>query len=127
MVTDWYHTLIAVGDDAQQEGMVNKKCLYLSASCLINCKLVPYLVNRKSPVTGGSICHSGVIMVLTLGYEGSGIPVLKCFILAPVIRICGFPLYKYPYFKSLGNASWLNIVDLVVSAPIITVLGCLIV
>ena len=64
-------------------------------------------------------------MVVPLGYELSGITLLKGFIVALVIRICGLPLSKYTPFTSLCNAALLNIVDAVVAAPIIPVLGCL--
>ena len=62
-----------------------------------------------------------------VGSEGSGIPVFKGFIVAPVIRICGFPLSKYLSFTSFGNEEYLNIVVVVVAALIIYVLSLLVV
>ena len=88
---------------------------------------MPYLVNRHSPVTAGSILYSWVVMVVPLRYEGSGIPLLKCFMVAPFIIIYVLPLSKYLPFTSLVNASWLNIVDVIVATPIPPVLGCLVV
>ena len=85
------------------------------------------MVNRRSPVTGFPVCYSWVIMVVPLGSEGSGIPVLKGFMVAPGIRTCGLPSYKCITFTSLGNATWFNIVDVFVAAPILTVIGCLVV
>ena len=64
-------------------------------------------------------------MVFPVEYEGSRIKVLKGFIVAPFIRICGLPLSKYLSFTSLGNASWLNIAVGVSANPIIPVLGWL--
>ena len=66
-------------------------------------------------------------MVVPLGSEGSGISVWKGFMVAPVIIICGLPLSKYLSFISLVNSVWLNIVNTVVSAPILPVLGYLVV
>ena len=66
-------------------------------------------------------------MIVTLVLKGSGIPVLKDFMISPVIRKCGLTLSKYVSFTSLGNASWLNIVNVVVADPMIPVLGCLVV
>ena len=37
------------------------------------------------------------------------------------------PLSKYIFFTSLGNTDLLNIVDVIVAAPILPVLGCLVV
>ena len=65
-------------------------------------------------------------MVVPLGSEGSGITVLKGFMVTPVIRICGFPLSKYVSFILLVNAAWLNIVDVVVDDPVLHVMGCLV-
>ena len=75
-------------------------------------------MNKRSPVTGGSRWYSWVVVVFPVGYKGSGIPVLKYFILYPVIRICGLPLSKYLSFTSLVNSACLNIVDVVVSDTI---------
>ena len=124
MVIDWYHILIEVGDEPRQEGMVDTNYLSLAEYCLINWKYMPSLVNIRYPVTGLSIWYYWVTMVFPVGYEGSGIPVLKGFMVALVYRIYGLPLSKYPSLTSLGNAAWLNIVDLVVAAPIIPILGC---
>ena len=84
-------------------------------------------MNRRSPVIGGSRWHSWVIVVALLGSEGSGIPLLKAFLVDLVIRICGLPLSKYIYFTLLGNVVWLHIVNLVVSAPILHVMVFLVV
>ena len=59
--------------------------------------------------------------------QGSSIPVLKGFMVSPVIMICGLPLSTYLYFTSLGDAAWLNIVNVVVASPMLTVLGFLVV
>ena len=64
--------------------------------------------------------------VFPLVYEGSGIPVLKGFMVSPVIRIYGLTLSKYIYFTSLVNSGWLNIVDVVVASQMIHVMGCLV-
>ena len=53
------------------------------------------------------------------------IPILKGFMVSPVIRIYGLPLYKYISFILLVNAACLNIVNLVVAAPMLPVLGFL--
>ena len=84
---------------------------------------MPSLVNRRSPVIGGYIWYYWVLVVVTLGYKGPGVPELKYFMVDPVIRICGLYLSKYRSFTSLGNVEWLNIVDVVVSYPILPVLG----
>ena len=65
-------------------------------------------------------------MVVPLGSEGSVIPVLKGFMVSPVIRIYGLTLSKYIYFTSLVNSGWLNIVDVVVASQMIHVMGCLV-
>ena len=65
-------------------------------------------------------------MVVTLGYEVSGILVLKGFIVSPVISICGLSSSKYTPFTSLFNVAWFNIVDVVVAYPIPPVLSCLV-
>ena len=88
---------------------------------------MPYLVNIRSLVTGGSIWYSWFIMVYPVVSAGSEILVLKGFIVAPVISICGFPLYKCLLFTSLVNATWLNMVDGVLADPILPVLGCMVV
>ena len=88
---------------------------------------MPSLVNIQSLVNGGSRWYSWVIMAFPLGSEGSRIPLLKGFMLDPVIRICGLPLSKYLYLTSLGNSAWLNLVDVVVAAPILPVLGWLVI
>ena len=46
---------------------------------------------------------------------------------APVISICMISLSKYLSFTFLGNGAWLNIVNVVVAAPIIPAMGCLVV
>ena len=84
-------------------------------------------MNRWSPVTKGPKWYFWVNMVFTLGYQGSGIPVLKGFMVSQVIRICGLPLSKYISFTLSVNVAWLNIVDVVVSDPVLPVLGCLVV
>ena len=61
-------------------------------------------------------------MVVPLGSKGSGILVLKDFMAFLVIRIFGLPLFNYISFTSLGNTSWLNIVNVVVAASILPVL-----
>ena len=66
-------------------------------------------------------------MVVPIGYKGLGILVLNSFMVAPVIRICGLSLSKYISFALLGNAAWLDIVDVVVASPILPVLGFLVV
>ena len=66
-------------------------------------------------------------MVAPLGSEGSRISVLKSFMVYPGIRICGLSLSKYQSFEFLGNESWFNIVNIVVAAPMLPVLGCLVV
>ena len=88
---------------------------------------MPSLVNRRCPVAGGSRLYYWVIVVFLVGSVGLGIPVLKVCIVAPSISICGLPLSKYLSFTYLGNAAWFYIVVGVVSAPIIPVLGCLVV
>ena len=85
------------------------------------------MVNKRYPLTGGSIWYSWVIMVVPLRYKGSDIPVLKGLIVSSVIRVFGSPLSKYLFFTLLGNEAWFNIVDVVVAAPIFPVLGCLVV
>ena len=88
---------------------------------------MPYLVNRRSPITGGYIWYSWVIMVVPLGSEGSDIPLLKGVLLASVIRICGLTLFKYLSIRYLVNSAWLNIFDVVVASPILPTPGCLLV
>ena len=88
---------------------------------------MPSLVNIYYPVTGGPRLYSWFIIVFPPGSEGSGIPVLKGFMVVPVIRICGLHLYKYLSFTLLVNAAWLDKVYVVVAAPIIPAMGCLVV
>ena len=64
-------------------------------------------------------------MVVPLRSEGSGITLLKGFMVAPGIMICGFLLSKYIFFTLLFNEAWFNIFNIVVTAPILPVLGFL--
>ena len=57
-------------------------------------------------VNGGSRWYYWFNMVVPLGSEGSVIPVLKGFMVSPVISICRLPLSKYLSFTSLGNTEW---------------------
>ena len=66
-------------------------------------------------------------MVVTIGSEGSGIPVLKVFMLSPFIKMCELPLSKYLYFILLGNTASLNVVYVVLAAPMFSLLDCSIV
>ena len=45
----------------------------------------------------------------------------------PSRMICGLPLSNYQSLTSLGNTEYLNVVYVVVSDPMIAVLGCLVV
>ena len=62
-------------------------------------------------------------MVIPIISDGSGIPVLKSFMIFPSTIICGLHLSKYISFPLLNNSEWLNIVDVIVSGPILPVLG----
>ena len=66
-------------------------------------------------------------MFVRLVSEGSGVPVLKVFVVASVIRTCGLLLSRYISFAYLGKSNWLNIVDVIVAATILIVLVCLVV
>ena len=66
-------------------------------------------------------------MVVPIGYEDSGIPLLKGLMLAPAISICGLPLSEYLSFTLLVNSAWLNIFNVVVSDQILHLLVCLVV
>ena len=84
---------------------------------------MPSLVNKRSPATEGSRLYYWVNMIVPLGSEGSGIPVLIGFMLSPFIKMCELPLSKYLYFISLYNESWLNVVYVVVATPMLPVMG----
>ena len=61
-------------------------------------------------------------MVVQLGSKCSGIPVLKVFMVAPVIMVCELNFSKYLSFTSLVNTAWLKIVDIVLAGPMLLVL-----
>ena len=67
-------------------------------------EIVSIPVNIWSPVNGGSRWYSWVVMIVPLGSEGSGILVLKFFMVALDIKNCGLPLSKYISFTSLVNS-----------------------
>ena len=88
---------------------------------------MPSLVNKRSPATEGSRLYYWVNMIVPLGSEGSGIPVLIGFMLSPFIKMCELPLSKYLYFILLGNTASLNVVYVVLAAPMFSLLDCSIV